>query len=535
MSQFRQWLNQPLSVGFAPSNALDQYHIDMEHHGYDDVDYLASLAEEELEAMFVTVGITKVGHKDRLLKKITKARTDAARADALLTPSVPVAPVLPDPPHVQQADTTAPVPRASFPTAPWRDKVIGPMIGIGQQIGTVIGVEPGTSNPCGGQGIGIASEAWGEERKAPELDRATNNASKTGISSRFVTSSPFVRPLRNVGPITFSTKGKKVIVTIPTKGISLQKESQRTLDYLGNFKGGNNVLARTLEALEFPEFDNLFVSLCVLAHNPSDTEPSILPTTGPVDLGEAHEKGMRAIKYSVSGDLVITLEIDSGAPMTQDDTHMKNQIVKTLRGGKSLPNSNLLLFICVYRIISPSTSRAAHEAQGPKITPHDNYFKLQYGFTFHTIGQKVVVTIPTKGVTLQKNEVGNSNGALVVIPEAYIFPEFDNLFVRLHIKAQSPSDTKPSVLPTAGPLNLGSNYEKGMRAIKYSVSGDLVIALEIDSGAPMTRDELDGKMRLVKTPSGGTLLPKSNLVLTLRAYRLIPRSVRKGVDDKDKV
>ena len=51
----------------------------------------------------------------------------------------------------------------------------------------------------------------------------------------------------------------------------------------------------------------------------------------------------------------------------------------------------------------------------------------------------------------------------------YVFPEFDNLFVSICVPAQKPSHVKPSVLPTASPVKLGSNYEKGMRAIKYSV------------------------------------------------------------------
>ena len=88
MSHFRQWLNQPMSVGFPPCNDLDPYLIPMEQHGYDSIDYLASLTEGELEAMFVRVGITKIGHKDKLLKKITKAR-----GDALLSPAGPLATV----------------------------------------------------------------------------------------------------------------------------------------------------------------------------------------------------------------------------------------------------------------------------------------------------------------------------------------------------------------------------------------------------------------------------------------------------------
>ena len=88
MSSFRQWLKQPMSVGFPPCNVLEQYRIPMEQHGYDSIDYLASLTEGELEAMFVTVGITKIGHKDRLRKKITKAR-----GEALLSPADPLAAV----------------------------------------------------------------------------------------------------------------------------------------------------------------------------------------------------------------------------------------------------------------------------------------------------------------------------------------------------------------------------------------------------------------------------------------------------------
>jgi len=77
MSEFRQWLNQPMSVGFPPSHTLDQYRIAMESHGYDDVGFLCSLTEVKLETMFVTVGITKAGHKERLLAMIAKARAEA--------------------------------------------------------------------------------------------------------------------------------------------------------------------------------------------------------------------------------------------------------------------------------------------------------------------------------------------------------------------------------------------------------------------------------------------------------------------------
>ena len=82
MAPFRQWLNQPMSVGFPPSKVLDQYFIAMEDHGYDDVPLLCCLTEAKLEAMFVTVGNTKDGHKEMLLTLIAKARAKASHGTA---------------------------------------------------------------------------------------------------------------------------------------------------------------------------------------------------------------------------------------------------------------------------------------------------------------------------------------------------------------------------------------------------------------------------------------------------------------------
>jgi len=92
MSQFRQWLNQPISAGFPASNTLDQYFTAMEQHGYDDVSYLCNCTEERLESIFAKVGITKDGHKDRLLTMIAKARSEALLAPAgpALPPAGPV-------------------------------------------------------------------------------------------------------------------------------------------------------------------------------------------------------------------------------------------------------------------------------------------------------------------------------------------------------------------------------------------------------------------------------------------------------------
>ena len=363
MSQFRQWLNQPVSAGFPPSNTLDQYFTAMEQHGYDDVSYLCNCTEERLECIFAKVGITKDGHKDRLLTMIAKAR-----AEALLAPAGPV----------------ASKPPVSSTPIPWSSQRIG-VVGIAPEAWGVASLNKappldrdttqspstGSPSPCGSSllqdvGTPMAVEPRGKVSfpYAP-ISETTTTMGSTGIT-RNATSVALGAQGSSIKPhnISFSTRGQNVILTIPTRS---EKGISKTLQT--NAKGENCVLGSTCGAHVIPEFDNLIVTCSVEVKkwkNGKYAEPVVIPTK-PVTCG-------KNIKLSVSVDRIITLEIESYIPGEDgyiDDSRTRSRrTVASTRNDKCrkdmtevfarisrqiynevvmIPNSNVSLFLHAYR------------------------------------------------------------------------------------------------------------------------------------------------------------------------------------------
>jgi len=152
--------------------------------------------------------------------------------------------------------------------------------------------------------------------------------------------------------VTFSTKGQKVILTIPTRGVKMGASAK-----------GKSLLASTISGGQlFAELDNLIVTLYVMVKGGS-AEPSLRPETTPVAIG-------KNIMVSVSNDLVVTLEIDSSAPSTLSSTGMTTNIASSPRG-TMIPNSNLSVLLQAYRKVPGAIRRAEVDDNESQATEND--------------------------------------------------------------------------------------------------------------------------------------------------------------------
>jgi len=74
-TSFRQWLNLPLGQNSTFTSGLDTYFDAMVANGYDGMEILTTLTENEVPTMFEDIGMTKRGHQIMLVKKIAAAKS----------------------------------------------------------------------------------------------------------------------------------------------------------------------------------------------------------------------------------------------------------------------------------------------------------------------------------------------------------------------------------------------------------------------------------------------------------------------------